>query len=353
MSKQTKGNLMILLAAFIWGTAFLAQKDGGRIGTFTFNGIRNLIGGISLLPVIYVLDKLRAKAARTKTARTKAAENSGSEDNSGTITDESGAVTDENGAVTDENSAITDENGIDLSWNCTVFMGGITLGVILFIASSLQQYGLLFTTIGKVGFITALYSLIVPIISVVLGKKVPKLTWAGVFIGVIGLYLLSMHGESFHLAYGDTIVLGCAFAFSIQIMLIDHFAPKVDGVKLACVEFLTVGVISLFFMFTFEEPSLEALGTILPSLIYAGFFSSGVAYTLQIVGQRGANPTQASLMMCLESVFALLTGAIVLHERMLPVEYVGAALIFTAVVLAQIPDKPKEKLPAAPQDNQA
>lgn len=304
MSKQLRGNLLILLAAFIWGTAFLAQKDGGQVGTFTFNGARNLIGGVSLLPVIFVLDRLRERSG-SKSSR---------ED-------------------------FDDVETADLGWNRTVFAGGILLGVILFIASSLQQYGLLFTTIGKVGFITALYSLIVPILSVLLGKRVSKLTWLGVFIGLVGLYFMSMHGESLHLSYGDSVVLGCAFAFSIQIMLIDHFAPKVDGVKLACVEFLTVGVISLFFMFTFEDPSLEAMSKIIPSLVYAGIFSSGVAYTLQIVGQRGANPTQASLVMCLESVFALLTGAIVLHERMLPIEYAGAVLIFIAVVLAQLPDK--------------
>ena len=307
MSKQLKGNLLILLAAFIWGTAFLAQKDGGQIGTFTFNGTRNLIGGISLLPVIFVLDRLREKAAAKAEG-------------------------------TDPKTA-QDIEAADLGWNKTVFVGGIMLGVILFIASSLQQYGLLFTTIGKTGFITALYSLIVPIFSVLLGKHVSKLTWLGVFIGLVGLYFMSMHGESLHLSYGDSVVLGCAFAFAIQIMMIDYFAPKVDGVKLACVEFFTVGVISLFFMFMFEDPSLEAMTKIMPSLIYAGVFSSGVAYTLQIVGQRGANPTQASLVMCLESVFALLTGAIVLHERMLPIEYAGAVLIFTAVVLAQVPDK--------------
>ena len=307
MSKQLKGNLLILLAAFIWGTAFLAQKDGGQIGTFTFNGTRNLIGGISLLPVIFVLDRLREKAAAKAEG-------------------------------TDPKTA-QDIEAADLGWNKTVFVGGIMLGVILFIASSLQQYGLLFTTIGKTGFITALYSLIVPIFSVLLGKHVSRLTWLGVFIGLVGLYFMSMHGESLHLSYGDSVVLGCAFAFAIQIMMIDYFAPKVGGVKLACVEFFTVGVISLFFMFMFEDPSLEAMTKIMPSLIYAGVFSSGVAYTLQIVGQRGAHPTQASLVMCLESVFALLTGAIVLQERMLPIEYAGAVLIFTAVVLAQVPDK--------------
>ena len=153
MSKQLKGNLLILLAAFIWGTAFLAQKDGGQIGTFTFNGTRNLIGGISLLPVIFVLDRLREKAAAKA-------------------------------AGTDPKTA-QDIEAADLGWNKTVFVGGIMLGVILFIASSLQQYGLLFTTIGKTGFITALYSLIVPIFSVLLGKHVSKLTWLGVFIGLL------------------------------------------------------------------------------------------------------------------------------------------------------------------------
>ena len=236
MSKQLKGNLLILLAAFIWGTAFLAQKDGGQIGTFTFNGTRNLIGGASLLPVIFVLDRLREKAAAKAAGEASV------------------------GSVGLDPTVSAETETADLGWNKTVFVGGIMLGVILFIASSLQQYGLLFTTIGKTGFITALYSLIVPIFSVLLGKHVSKLTWLGVFIGLVGLYCMSMHGESLHLSYGDSVVLGCAFAFAIQIMMIDYFAPKVDGVKLACVEFFTVGVISLFFMFMFEDPSLEAMG---------------------------------------------------------------------------------------------
>lgn len=328
MNKQLKGNLLILLAAFIWGTAFLAQKDGGRVGTFTFNGIRNLIGGASLLPVIFVLDHLRAKSAKAKEALSEVG-----------ATKASRPAPEELAA---DSSYAEQIANADLGWNKTVFIGGALLGVVLFIASSLQQYGLLFTSIGKAGFITALYSLIVPIFSVILGKHVPKLTWVGVAVGLVGLYCMSMHGESLSLSYGDTIVLGCAFGFSIQIMMIDHFAPKVDGVKLACVEFFTVGIISLFFMFRYENPSLEALSEVVPSLIYAGIFSSGVAYTLQIVGQRGANPTQASLVMCLESVFSLLTGAIVLHERMLPIEYLGAFLIFVAVVLAQFPDKKPE-----------
>lgn len=306
MSKQLKSNLLILLAAFIWGTAFLAQKDGGQIGTFTFNGIRFLIGGTFLLPVIYVLDRLRGKKSGSDGPETR-----------------SGG----------------DKGVPDMSWNKTVFIGGICCGVILFIASSLQQYGVLFTTIGKTGFITALYTLIVPVFSVVLGKKVPRLTWAAVLIGLAGLYLLSMFGESLSISYGDRFIIACAFGFAVQIMCIDHFAPKVDPVKLSSIEFLTLGVISLFFMFAFEEPSLDKIVSVLPSLLYAGILSSGVAYTLQVVGQQHSEPTQAAIIMCMESVFSLLTGMIVLGERMAMHEYIGAALIFTAVVMAQLPDR--------------
>ena len=306
MSKQLKSNLLILLAAFIWGTAFLAQKDGGQIGTFTFNGIRFLIGGTFLLPVIYVLDRLRGKKS---------------------------------GSDGPETRSRGDKGVPDMSWNKTVFIGGICCGVILFIASSLQQYGVLFTTIGKTGFITALYTLIVPVFSVVLGKKVPRLTWVAVVIGLAGLYLLSMFGESLSISYGDRFIIACAFGFAVQIMCIDHFAPKVDPVKLSSIEFLTLGVISLFFMFTFEEPSLDKIVSVLPSLLYAGILSSGVAYTLQVVGQQHSEPTQAAIIMCMESVFSLLTGMIVLGERMAMHEYIGAALIFTAVVMAQLPDR--------------
>ena len=171
MSKQLKGNLLILLAAFIWGTAFLAQKDGGSIGTFTFNGTRNIIGGLSLLPVIFVLDKLRAKAASAKAA-------------------------DAPSELAADSSYAEQIANADLGWNKTVFIGGVLLGMVLFIASSLQQYGLLFTTIGKTGFITALYSLIVPIFSVILGKHVPKLTWVGVAVGAIVMIGSGVGGAS-------------------------------------------------------------------------------------------------------------------------------------------------------------
>lgn len=302
MSRQLKSNLLILLAAFIWGTAFLAQKDGGQIGTFTFNGIRFLIGGTFLLPVIYVLDRLRERAAA------KAGQAAADED-------------------------------VDMGWNRTVFIGGMMCGVLLFIASSLQQYGVLYTSIGKTGFITALYTIIVPILSIALGKKVHLRTWIAVAIGMAGLFLLSMYGESLTISYGDRFIIACAFGFAVQIMMIDHFSPMVDPVRLSAVEFLTLGIISIPFMFIFESPNIPDIISVLPSLLYASILSSGVAYTLQVVGQRYAEPTQASLMMCMESVFSLLTGMVVLGERMAVNEYIGAAMIFAAVVMTQLPDK--------------
>jgi len=309
MSKRAKSNLLILLAAFIWGTAFLAQKEGGSIGTFTFNGIRFIIGGLFLLPVIKIRD---AKRARDTSIKAAAAD----------------------GAPEDDMPDLADYN-----WNRTVLIGGMILGVILFAASSVQQYGIQFTTLGKAGFITALYSVLVPVLSVFIGKKVRWLTWIGVALGVAGLYLLSMYGETLSLSYGDAFMLASAFLFALQIMVIDHFSPKTDGVKLSCVEFFTVGAVSMPLMFIFESPDIaEILSAWIP-VIYAGVLSSGVAYTLQIVGQKYAEPTQAALIMCLESVFSLLTGFVVLGERLAVHEYAGVLLIFAAIVLSQIPER--------------
>ena len=329
MSRQLKSSLLILLATFIWGTAFLAQKDGGRIGTFTFNGIRFLIGGAFLLPVIYVLDRLREKAA----ARAGI-----SDDAKVRVSGDGEQDFDDKGAGDNGNAL-----DVDMSWNKTVLKGGLACGAILFIASSLQQYGVLYTSLGKTGFITALYAVFVPVLSIALGKVVHLRTWVAVAIGMLGLYLISMYGESFTIAYGDRFIIGCAVGFAVQIMMIDYFSPKVDPVKLAAVEFLTLGLISIPFMFIFESPNIPDIVSVLPSLLYASILSSGVAYTLQIVGQRYAEPTQAALMMCMESVFSMLTGMIVLGERMAAHEYIGALLIFIAVVMTQLPDREKEK----------
>lgn len=313
MSRQLRSNLMILLATFIWGTAFLAQKNGGHIGAFTFNGIRFLIGGTFLLPVIYVLDRFHKK------------------------------VRDNNDLIGHNDDNDNNVDNADNGWNRMVFTGGIACGVVLFVASSLQQYGVMFTTIGKTGFITALYAVIVPVFSIVLGKKVHLRTWIAVAIGIIGLYFLSMYGESLSISYGDRFVIGCAFGFAVQIMMMDYYSPKVDPVKLACIEFFTIGIISLPFMFIFESPNIPDIVSVLPSLLYASILSSGVAYTLQAVGQKYAEPTQAALMMCLESVFSLFTGMIMLGEKMAIHEYIGALLIFIAVVLTQLPERSRKE----------
>ncbi len=312
---------MILLATFIWGTAFLAQKDGGRIGTFTFNGIRFLIGGLFLLPVIFVLDHFRKRA--------------------GADGEDGGRQGLDAGASGD--GGMSPESEAAMGWNRKVLEGGIVCGVILFIASSLQQYGVLYTSIGKTGFITALYAVIVPVFSILLGKKVTVRTWTAVAIGLTGLYFLSMYGESLSISYGDRFVIGCAFGFAVQIMLIDHYSPLVDPVRLAAVEFITLGLISIPFMFIFESPTVQEVVSVLPSLLYASILSSGVAYTLQAVGQRYAEPTQAALMMCLESVFSLLTGMVFLGERMTLQESSGALMILIAVILTQLPEKSAEE----------
>ena len=335
MSRQLKSNLLILLAAFIWGTAFLAQKDGGQIGTLTFNGIRFLIGGTFLLPVIFVLDRLRS--SKTDQDKNGAKSTHSEQETLGACSAGPGEQGFDGKSV-DSGNAV-DNEGVDMGWNRTVFAGGMACGVILFIASSLQQYGILYTTIGKSGFITALYTVIVPVLSIALGKKVHLKTWIAVVIGMLGLYLISMYGESLSISYGDRFIIACAFGFAVQILMIDHFSPKVDPVKLSAVEFLSLGIISIPFMFIFESPNMPDIISVLPSLLYASILSSGVAYTLQVVGQRYADPTQAAIMMCMESVFSLLTGMIVLGERMTVNESIGAALIFTAVVMSQLPDR--------------
>lgn len=315
MSKQTKSNILILIATFIWGTGFLAQKEGADIGTFTFNGTRFLMGGLFLLPMIAIMDAGRAKSGKR---------------------------------IADQSPAAGGRMGASLSWDKTVLIGGIICGIFLFIASTLQQHGVGHTTVGKAGFITSLYILMVPFFSVALGKKVHKRAWLAVVLGIAGLYLMSMWGEDLSLSYGDAFILGCAVALSFQIMAVDYFSPKTDSLKLSCIEFLTIGVISLPLMFIFEDPSVDKLISAAWPLLFAGLLSTGVAYTLQVAAQKDANPTTAALLMTTESLFSLLAGMVVLGERMKPNEYLGAALILIAVIMNSLPEKKagKEKAEA-------
>ena len=289
-----RGNLLLLLAAFIWGVAFVAQKEGGaEVGDLTFNGVRSLIGGTVLLIAIPILRRF--------------------------------------GFV----RLPADKN----QWKNTL-LGGVLCGVALFLATNLQQIGISYTTVGKSGFITALYIILVPILGVFLRKRTTLFNWLGVLLAVCGLYLLCVQGER-GIQVGDLLLLGCALMFSVQILLVDHFVTKADGVCLSCIQFFTVGILNLPLMFVFEQPSLSAMAVNWLPILYAGMLSSGVAYTLQIVAQRDTHPTTASLLMSFESVFAVLAGWVILQEDLSTAELMGCALMFAAVILAQLPSPKK------------
>ena len=301
MSKKMRGNLIFLLTALIWGTAFVAQSAGmEHVQPFTYNGVRTLIGGLVLIPVIFLFDRLKPADQRPSP---------------------------------DEQKEIRRNS----------LIGGAACGVVLCVASSFQQFGISMTTAGKAGFITALYIVIVPLLGVFIKKKIPKITWLCVGIAVVGFYLLCVK-EGFSVSAGDLLVLCCAFFFSIHIMVIDYFNGKqVDGVRMSCIQFLVAGLISLVLMLVFEQPSLENLWAAKGSILYAGVLSCGVAYTLQILGQRDTEPTTATLILSLESVFAALSGWALLHETLSFKELAGCALVFAAVILAQIPLPVKAK----------
>ncbi len=296
MSKKMQSNILLLLTAIIWGSAFVAQKSGmDYIEPFTFNGIRTFIGGLVLIPVVLFMEK--RKPAEEISAEEKKQKNK------------------------------------------ELLIGGVCCGMALFAAGSLQQFGVSYTTAGKAGFITTLYVVFVPIISVILRKKVRPIMWVCVAMGAVGLYLLCMTDASFKLTYGDTLVLLCAVAFAVHILTVDHFSPKMDGIKLSCIQFLTAGLIGIICMFIFETPDIGAILDCAVPLLYAGVLSCGLGYTFQVVAQQYAEPTVASLLMSLESVFAVVFGALLLHEVMSLRELSGCLIIFIAVIISQLPEK--------------
>lgn len=286
----------------IWGVAFVAQSEGmDHVGGFTFNCVRSLIGGAVLLPCIFLMRALRAK--------------------------ESGP-------------GIQPEAGdrVETSGTRTLFTGGICCGIILCVASNLQQQGIKYTTVGKAGFITALYIVLVPLLGLFFHRKVGKLVGAGVLFAISGLYFLCID-EHFTIGTGDFLVFLCALVFSVHILTVDHFAPLVDCVAMSCIQFFTCGVLSAIPMLLFEQVSWEGLrGAALP-ILYAGVMSCGVAYTLQVIGQKNMNPTVASMIMSLESVVSVLAGLVLLEQRLSKREILGCVLMFIAVVLAQLPDE--------------
>ena len=302
-SRQIRSSLLLVLTAFIWGTAFVAQSKGGQaLGPFSFNCIRSLVGSVVLLPVIRLLDKINPSNKKPKTAAERR-----------------------------------------LLW-----IGGLCCGMALFFASSAQQLGLYYgTPAGKAGFLTACYILLVPILGLFLKKKCGWNIWLGMVITIVGLYLLCMTAGALSFQNSDLFVLLCAFLFAIHILVIDHFSPLVDGVRMSCIQFLVAGVISAFPMF-FSEMGHSAAGIVAwlsqlqswdawVAILYAGVMSSGVAYTLQIIAQNGLNPTLASMIMSLESVFSVLAGWVILGEVLTARQLLGCLLIFIAIIFAQIP----------------
>lgn len=289
-------SVLLFLTATIWGVAFVAQSAGmAYVGPFTFNGVRSILGGLVLLPCIGFLDRIRDDA---------------------------------------------DEHEGGTKAGKQLLAGGVCCGLILFAASSFQQIGIQYTSVGKAGFITAMYILIVPIMGIFIHKKAGLKVWAGVAFAVCGLYLLCMSG-SFKLEKGDAMELVCAFIFSLHILVIDYFSPRVDGVRMACIQFWVCGILSMVFAFVLETPQLSSVLAAWKPVCYGGIMSCGVAYTLQIVGQRDMNPTVASLILSLESVVSVVAGFLILHQTMSRRELLGCCLMVVAIVLAQLPAQRK------------
>lgn len=296
---QLIGSALLLICAFIWGSAFVAQTTGAEfVEPFTFICLRNILGTVVLLPVIFVTDSIKKKNGTLKKTEKK------------------------------------DKK--------TLLIGGICCGTALCAASVFQQAGLdKGTDPGKAGFITALYILLVPLSSVFMKKRVRPVIWMCIGASVVALYLLCVT-ENNAVAVSDLLVLICAALYTVHILVIDRVSPHVDGVKLSCVQFFVASALSLVPALVFEQISIQAIVSALPSIAYAGIMSSGVAYTLQILGQQKTEPTLASMIMSLESVFAVLTSMVVLHLTPTPREAVGCVIMFAAIIVAQLPEKKKK-----------
>lgn len=304
-----------MLTSFIWGSAFVAQSSGmDYVGPYTYNMARNVLAFLFLIPVIYVIGKKKG------------------------VTDNAGSGT----GIDEAASGETNWKSILLP-DRTTLVGGIYCGLVMAVASSLQQIGITMTTAGKAGFITALYIILVPLMGVFIGKRIPRIIWFCVVLAMAGFYLLCVK-EGFSISKGDILVLFCSVGFSVHIMTIDHFTSKgVDGVKMACIQFAVAAIVMTPVMFALENPSVSGLLSAWMTIAYAGILSSGVGFTLQIVAQKDTDPTTATLIMSLESVFAAVSGCLFLNEVLLPKEILGCILVFVAVILAQVPLPVKSK----------
>ena len=312
MNDKLKNDFLLLLTAFIWGSAFIAQSAGADlVGPFTFNTFRYALGVVALTPVIMWMDKKRKASGEVAVKPAEHPE---------------------------------DEGFFKTGERRTLIVGGIITGIILFASSGIQQYAIAYTTAAKSGFITTLYVIIVPFMGLFLKKKVRPIVWLCAVLGIFGLYLLAIEPGTFSFGKGEFYTFICAIGFSCHIMVIDFLSPKVDGVRFSRLQFLTTSVLSCIVMILNETVVLSDLKEAWFSLIYAGIFSSAIAYTLQIVAQKNAEPAVASLILSLESVFAAICGVFFLHEYLNGRELMGCILVFAATIIAQVPAKGTFKL---------
>nr|WP_317282802.1 DMT family transporter [uncultured Sellimonas sp.] len=297
---KIRNSFLLFLTAFIWGTAFVAQSVGmDYVGPFTFICVRSFIGGIVLIPCILILEKVNPNEHEKRQCRTKEGKK---------------------------------------KYYKMLAIGGICCGAALGVASCLQQIGIQYTTVGKAGFITSFYIIIVPVLGLFLKRRCGWKVWIGVGFALAGMYFLCIT-EELSVGFGDKMVFLSALIFSVHILIIDHFAEKVDGVKMSCIQFFVSGFLSGIGMLLFENPNVESILAAWLPILYAGVLSTGVGYTLQIVGQKGMNPTIASLILSLESVISVLAGMVVLGEKLSQREIFGCLLMFIAIILAQLPEK--------------
>ena len=292
--------MVLMLAALIWGFAFVAQSEGMKhIAPFTFNGIRSLLGGIALIPVVLILRARKKEPLTGEGAR-------------------------------------------------TLILGGLSCGFVLFVASTLQQYALINASPGKGGFLTALYIVIVPLLGIFLKKKPGVPIIFAVIAALVGLYLVCFDNEKLVLAADDILLVLSALVFAVHILVIDYFSPKTDGVAMSCIQFLVCGILSVLPIIFIDKPEISAILDAKVSILYAGLLSCAVGYTLQIVGQKNVNPFLASLILSLESVFALIgeyafslmTGN---PADITPRKIIGYAVVFAAIIIAQVPELKKKK----------
>ncbi|MCR5496063.1 MAG: DMT family transporter [Treponema sp.] len=302
---QFKGLIILLITSIIWGASFVSQSVGAEsVEPFTFMAIRTLMGATFLLPFIIIRDRLTAKNMSKEELFNRKRQD-----------------------------------------KKTLFYGSI-IGIALAFATNIQQFAFNYSTAGKIAFITAMYLFFVPIAGIFLKKKIAPLTWLCVLAGFVGLYFLCFrHEENFSINKGDILALICAMFFTVQILLVERFVKVSDGIKLSCVEFYTAGLISLLLMLIFNHPRWEDIKACGLALLYSGIMSCGVAYTLQVIGQKYCDATIACLIMCSESVFAAFSAALLLHEKLSSREITGCVIMFTAIVISQLSNTFKRRKP--------